>query len=95
MSYFKVTPAELQSVAGQLQQVASNVQQCNQHATQTVQNLVATGWQGISSSTYNEHVESWQQSARNIEQQLDDLGKKLLHAASTYQCAEDQVRASV
>lgn len=95
MSYFKVTPAELQSVASQLQHVAANVQQCNQQATQTVQNLVASGWQGISSSTFHEHVESWQASARNIEHQLELLSQKLGHAAATYETAEEQVRAAV
>jgi WXG100 family type VII secretion target len=95
MSYFKVTPAELQGVASQLQQVAESVQQSNQQATQSVQNLVACGWQGMSSSTFHEHVESWQASARNIEHQLEILAQKLTHAASTYEAAEQQVRAAV
>jgi WXG100 family type VII secretion target len=95
MSYFKVTPAELQGVAGQLQNVAQSVQQDIQQANQTVQNLVSSGWQGVSSMTFHDHVESWQASARNIEQQLEQLAQKLNHAAATYEAAEEQVRAAI
>jgi WXG100 family type VII secretion target len=95
MGYFKVTSEELQAVSVQLTNFSGQVQTLNQQALGSVQNLTSAGWQGASSATFQAHVESWQQSAQNIQHQLEILAQKLSAAAAKYQATEDEVRASV
>jgi WXG100 family type VII secretion target len=88
MAQIVVTADELDSVSNRLQAGADDVMQQFQQLKAAVDNLVAGGWQGTASQSYEETYTKWNTGATQVHDALIQISQMLHSAATVYRDTE-------
>jgi early secretory antigenic target protein ESAT-6 len=89
----KVTPEQLQSIAGQLNGGASNIEQINSQLQSQVAPL-GSDWAGVAQARFHELWAEWQRSSRGIQEALHGISQLMSQASANYADTEQAVAQS-
>ena len=89
----RVTPEQLQAIAGQLNGGAANIEQINSQ----LQNQVAplgSDWAGVAQARFHELWAEWQRSSRGIQEALHGISQLMSQASANYADTEQAIASS-
>jgi 6 kDa early secretory antigenic target len=89
----RVTPEQLQSIAGQLNSGASNIESINSQLQSQVAPL-GSDWAGVAQARFHELWAEWQRSSRGIQEALHGISGLMTQASANYADTEQAVAAS-
>src|SRR5579875_3759231 len=91
--FIRVTPEQLNSVAGQLNAGASTIEGT---LAQLAGNVAPLGsdWAGTAQARFQALWEQWQTSSRSLHQALVEIGQLMNQAGTAYDTNEQQIAAS-
>lgn len=89
----RVTPEQLQAIAGQLNGGAGNIEQINQQLQGQVAPL-GSDWAGVAQARFHELWAEWQRSSQGIQQALHGISQLMSQASTNYQDTEQAVAQS-
>jgi WXG100 family type VII secretion target len=92
-SLIRVTPEQLNSVAGQLNAGASSIEGTLAQLAGQVAPL-GSDWAGTAQARFQTLWEQWQTSSRSLHQALVDIGVLMNQAGTAYDTNEQQIAAS-
>ena len=91
MSGIKVTPEQLNSLAGQVSKGSSEIDAQLRALGNTISPLVGGDWAGQASQRFNGLWDEWQRSANGLKHALDGISQLMSQAGSAYANAESQI----
>jgi WXG100 family type VII secretion target len=91
--YIRVTPEQLQSIAGQLNAGASNIESINSQLQSQVAPL-GSDWAGMAQARFHELWAEWQRSSRGIQEALTGISQLMQQAGVAYSDNEQQIASS-
>jgi WXG100 family type VII secretion target len=89
----RVTPEQLQSIAGQLNSGASNIESINSQLQSQVAPL-GSDWAGVAQARFHELWAEWQRSSRGIQEALHGISQLMSQASASYADTEQAVASS-
>ena len=89
----RVTPEQLQSIAGQLNSGASNIESINSQLQSQVAPL-GSDWAGVAQARFHELWAEWQRSSRGIQEALHGISGLMTQASANYADTEQAVAQS-
>jgi WXG100 family type VII secretion target len=92
-SLIRVTPEQLNSVAGQLNAGASSIDGTLAQLRGNVAPL-GSDWAGTAQARFQSLWEQWQSSSRALHQALVDIGQLMNQAGAAYDSNEQQIASS-
>jgi 6 kDa early secretory antigenic target len=92
-SGIKVTPEQLQGVAGQLRGGAGSVDEALAQLARAVAPL-GSDWAGDAQLRFQQLWEQWQRDARGLHEALTGMAELMTKASGTYASAEQSVATS-
>ena len=95
MAQIVVTADELDQTAAKLDAGASDVLNQFQQLKAAVDNLVAGGWQGTASQSYEETYTKWNSGAQQVHDALTQISTMLKGAANTYRDTEQSLTSQL
>jgi WXG100 family type VII secretion target len=94
MSGIKVTPEQLQALAGQVGRGAGDIEAQLRALASTVAPLAGGDWAGHAQQRFTALWDEWQRSAQGLQHALDGIGQLMQQAGSAYAQAEQQIAGS-
>ena len=94
MSGIKVTPEQLQTLAGQVSRGSSEIEGQLRALGNTVSPLVGGDWAGQAQQRFTALWDEWQRSAQGLTHALDGISQRTGQAGQSYAQAEQQIAAS-
>lgn len=94
MSGIKVTPEQLQTLAGQVARGSGEIEGQLRGLGTTVAPLVGGDWAGQAQLRFTSLWEEWQRSAQGLKHALDGISQLMSQAGRSYAQAEQQIAAS-
>ena len=94
MSGIKVTPEQLQTLAGQVSRGSGEIEGQLRGLGSTVSPLVGGDWAGQAQQRFTSLWEEWQRSAQGLKHALDGISQLMGQAGSSYAQAEQQIAAT-
>ena len=94
MSGIKVTPEQLQGLAGQVGRGSSEIEGQLRALGNTVSPLMGSDWSGQASQRFTSLWEEWQRSAAGLKHALDGISQLMTQAGQSYAQAEQQIAVS-
>ncbi len=94
MSGIKVTPEQLQGLAGQVGRGAGEIEAQLRALSGTVSPLVGGDWAGQAQQRFTALWDEWQRSAQGLQHALTGIGQLMNQAGSAYASAEQQIAGS-
>ena len=91
MTGIKVTPEQLQALAGQVARGSGEIDGQLRQLGGTVAPLVGGDWAGQAQQRFTALWDEWQRSAQGLRHALDGIGQLLQQAGSAYAQAEQQI----
>lgn len=91
MSGIKVTPEQLQALAGQVGRGSGEIEGQLRALGNTVSPLVGGDWAGQASQRFASLWDEWQRSAQGLKHALDGISGLMQQAGSAYASAEQQI----
>lgn len=92
-SLIRVTPEQLNAVAGQLNAGASTIDGTLAQLSGNVAPL-GSDWAGTAQARFQALWEQWQSSSRSLHQALVDIGQLMNQAGAAYDANEQQIASS-
>ena len=89
----RVTPEQLQSIAGQLNAGAAEIESINSQLQQQVAPL-GSDWAGVAQARFHELWAEWQRSSQGIQQALHGISGLMGQASVNYADTEQAVASS-
>jgi early secretory antigenic target protein ESAT-6 len=89
----RVTPEQLQSIAGQLNGGAANIEQLN-HQLQGQVAPLGSDWAGVAQARFHELWSEWQRSSQQIQHALHGISQLMGQASTNYSDTEQAVASS-
>ena len=89
----RVTPEQLQSIAGQLNSGASNIESINSQLQSQVAPL-GSDWAGVAQARFHELWAEWQRSSRGIQEALHGISQLMNQASANYADTEQAIASS-
>jgi early secretory antigenic target protein ESAT-6 len=89
----RVTPEQLQAVAGQLNAGASNIESINSQLQSQVAPL-GSDWAGVAQARFYELWAEWQRSSRGIQEALTGISQLMSQASVNYADTEQAIASS-
>jgi WXG100 family type VII secretion target len=94
MSGIKVTPEQLQTLAGQVGRGSSEIEGQLRGLGNTIAPLVGGDWAGQASARFGSLWDEWQRSAQGLKHALDGISQLMSQAGQSYAQAEQQIASS-
>ena len=94
MSGIKVTPEQLQTLAGQVSRGSGEIEGQLRALGNTVSPLVGGDWAGQAQQRFTTLWDEWQRSAQGLKHALDGISQLMTQAGQSYAQAEQQIAAS-
>jgi WXG100 family type VII secretion target len=94
MSGFKVTPAQLQSLSGAVSRINNDVRGQHVSLKSQLTPLFGSEWSGAAATQFAGLYEQFDQSAKNLSDALDGIGRLLNSAGSAYADVEASIAAT-
>ena len=94
MSGIKVTPEQLQTLAGQVSRGSGEIEGQLRALGGTVSPLVGGDWAGQAQQRFTALWDEWQRSAQGLKHALDGISQLMSQAGQSYAQAEQQIAAS-
>ena len=91
MSGIKVTPEQLQALAGSVGRGSGEIDGQLRALGHTVSPLVGGDWAGQAQQRFTALWDEWQRSAQGLRHALDGIGQCLQQAGTAYEQAEQQI----
>ena len=91
MSGIKVTPEQLQGLAGQVCRGSSEIEGQLRMLGNTVSPLLGGDWSGQASQRFTSLWDEWQRSAAGLKHALDGISQVMTQAGRSYAQAEQQI----
>ena len=89
----RVTPEQLQSIAGQLNSGASNIESINSQLQSQVAPL-GSDWAGVAQARFHELWAEWQRSSRGIQEALHGISQLMTQASTNYADTEQAIAST-
>jgi WXG100 family type VII secretion target len=89
----RVTPEQLQAIAGQLNGGAANIEQINSQLQSQVAPL-GSDWAGVAQARFHELWAEWQRSSQGIQQALTGISQLMNQASANYSDTEAAVAST-
>jgi early secretory antigenic target protein ESAT-6 len=89
----RVTPEQLQAIAGQLNAGASNIESINSQLQSQVAPL-GSDWAGVAQARFHELWAEWQRSSRGIQEALHGISQLMSQASANYADTEQAIASS-
>src|SRR3954465_5210188 len=94
MSGIKVTPEQLQTLAGQVSRGSSEIEGQLRVLGNTGSPLMGSDWSGQASQRFTTVGDEWQRSAAGLKHALDGISQLMTQAGQSYAQAEQQIAGS-
>lgn len=94
MSGIKVTPEQLQGLAGQVARGSGEIEGQLRGLGNTVAPLVGGDWAGQAQQRFTALWEEWQRSAQGLKHALDGISQLMQQAGISYAQAEQQIAST-
>ena len=94
MSGIKVTPEQLQTLAGQVSRGSGEIEGQLRVLGNTVAPLMGSDWSGQASQRFTTLWDEWQRSAAGLKHALDGISQLMTQAGQSYAQAEQQIAGS-
>ena len=94
MSGIKVTPEQLQTLAGQVSRGSGEIETQLRALGNTVSPLMGSDWSGQASQRFTGLWDEWQRSAAGLKHALDGISHLMSQAGQSYAQAEQQIAVS-
>ena len=94
MSGIKVTPEQLQALAGQVSRGSGEIEGQLRVLGSTISPLMGGDWSGQASQRFTSLWDEWQRSAQGLKHALDGISQLMTQAGQAYAQAEQQIAVS-
>ena len=94
MSGLKVTPEQLQSLAGSVGRTSADVRGSHQSLKGQLSPLFGADWSGTAAAQFTALYEQFDTHAKGLSDALDGIGQLMNRAGSTYAQVEAQIASS-
>ena len=94
MSGIKVTPEQLQTLAGQVARGSGEIEGQLRGLGSTVAPLVGGDWAGQAQQRFTALWDEWQRSAQGLQHALEGISQLVQQAGQAYAQAEQQIAAT-
>ena len=91
--HIRVTPEQLQAIAGQLNAGAANIESINSQLQGQVAPL-GSDWAGVAQARFHELWAEWQRSSRGIQEALHGISQLMSQASANYADTEQAIASS-
>jgi 6 kDa early secretory antigenic target len=91
--HIRVTPEQLQSIAGQLNAGAANIESINSQLQSQVAPL-GSDWAGVAQARFHELWAEWQRSSAGLQEALHGISQLMSQASANYADTEAAVAQS-
>jgi WXG100 family type VII secretion target len=94
MRGIKVTPEQLQTLAGQVARGSSEIEGQLRSLSNVVAPVVGADWAGQAQQRFSALWDEWQRSGQGLQHALDGISQLMQQAGQSYAQAEQQIAAS-
>jgi WXG100 family type VII secretion target len=94
MSGFRVTPSQLQSMSGTVSRVSNDVRGQHVALKSQLSPLFGSEWSGAAAAQFADLYQQFDQSAKNLSDALDGIGRLLNSAGVAYADVEASIAAT-
>ena len=94
MSGIKVTPEQLQALAGQVARGSGEIEGQLRSLGGAVSPLMGSDWSGQAAQRFTALWDEWQRSAQGLKHALDGISQLMTQAGRSYAQAEQQIAVS-
>jgi early secretory antigenic target protein ESAT-6 len=91
--HIRVTPEQLQAIAGQLNAGAANIESINSQLQSQVAPL-GSDWAGVAQARFHELWAEWQRSSRGIQEALHGISQLMSQASANYADTEQAIAST-